>query len=359
MIKTDFKVYRLGPIAAFDSSAHSIRQILISAYFAKYGVDAYLYMRNLEPGKGREELSAFVGIEFNHHLHLFLSSSHKGLASLKNFIKLVKDLRSNQYSNNWVFLTKADHVVKLSRLKGLLNFKIVFENHQDKPFLEAVKRADLTYVVSPKVYDELKEMSKVKLWTYHYPVRDEFINLSHDFKQKEEYTLGYVGSLNPEKGIDFLLRAIRNLPVKLKVIGGKAERVEKAFELARRYGVHKRVKFTGFIPQDLIPLELADIDIMVAPFTTRQKTIPLKVYEYLAMGIPTIASDIRPVRIVAKDYFFYYKPEDEKSFIEAFRRVTENPERTKELMVKSKVYGKQFHWREVVKRILSDLVKVG
>ncbi len=354
----DFKVYRLGPIAAFDSSAHSIHQILLSAYFAKYGIDSYLYLRNLEPGKGREELGAFVGIELPPRLRLFLSSGHKGVASLRNFVELVKDLKENEECNNWVFLSKADHVVKLSRLKRFLNFKIVFENHQDKPFLEAVKRADLVYLLSPRVYDELKGFPKVKLWTYHYPVRDEFVNFTPRFKEKEVYTLGYIGSLNPEKGIDFLLRAVRNLPAKLKIIGGKSDRVEKVLRLARVYGVQDRVKVTGFIPQDLIPFELEDVDIMVAPFTPKQRTIPLKVYEYLALGIPTMASDIRPVRVVAGELFSYFKPGDETSFAQAFKRLTENPERTKELMVKLKVYGRQFHWREVIKRILADLVKV-
>ncbi len=358
MLKTDFKVYRLGPIAAFDSSAHSIRQILMSAYFGRYGIDSYLYLRNMEPTKGREELSKFVGINFPSNLHIRLSLKHKGLSSLQNFINLVKDLRKNRKFTNWVFLSKADHVVKLSKLKNLLDFKIVFENHQDKTFIEAVKKADVVYTVSPKVYDKLKGFPKVKLWTYHYPVKDELINFSPKFREKEVYTLGYLGSLNPEKGIDFLLRAIKNLPVKLKIIGGKGDKLEKARKLAKEYGVIHKVKFTGFVPQNLIPCELSEVDIMVAPFTDEQKTIPLKVYEYLAVGIPTIASDIGPVRIVAKDYFFYFKPKDEKSFTEAFREVTENPERTRRVMIESKEYGKQFHWKEVIKRILSDLEKV-
>ena len=53
-----------------------------------------------------------------------------------------------------------------------------------------------------------------------------------------------------------------------------------------------------------------------------------------------------------------FKQKDEKSFTEAFREVTENPERTRRVMIESKEYGKQFHWKEVIKRILSDLEKV-
>ena len=110
MLKTDFKVYRLGPIAAFDSSAHSVHQILMSAYFAKYGIDSYIYLRNLRPTKGKKELSSFIGIKFQDKLHVRLSSKHKGLSSLQNFINLVKDLRRNRKFTNWVFLSKADHL---------------------------------------------------------------------------------------------------------------------------------------------------------------------------------------------------------------------------------------------------------
>jgi glycosyltransferase involved in cell wall biosynthesis len=360
LIGTDFKVYRLGPIAAYDTSAHSIHQILMSNFFAKYGIDSFLYLRNLKTnGKTKKELSNFLGVDFPENLFVRFSPKHKGLGSLINFINLLKDLKENRRSQNWLFLSKAEHVLKLSRLRSLLNFKIVFENHQNKPFTEATSKADLTYVLSPEVYEELKDSYRVKLWNYHYPVREEFLNLKPEFREKDVYTLGYVGSLKPEKGLEFLLKVVRELPVKLKVVGGSQEQVKKARELARTYGVIRKVEFTGFVPQDLIPLELSGVDILVAPFTEEQTTIPLKVYEYLATGLPVISSNIKPVKVVAGELFYYYEPENSKSFIKSFRELTANVEKTRERMIKSKVYAKRFHWKEVVRKIVADLVKAG
>ncbi len=300
---TQIKVYRLGPIAAFDRSAHSVSQILLSNYFARYGVESYLYLRSLEPERSVEELEKFLGVEFSENLKVFTTVRHKGLSTALNFSRLVRDVLKNRDSLNVIFLSKSSHVLQLRWLKKMANVRIVFENRQTKPFAEAVTSSDLNYVVCPEVYRELsEELPHVKLWNYHYPVGDYLFQPVKRLEKKERYRLGYLGSLLPEKGLGFLFRALKELPqFDLLVVGGNERQVSEAKRVAEKKGVSERVRFTGFVPQREIPRALSEVDIMVAPFTPSQKTIPLKAYEYMALGKLVISAGIEPVKVVAGD----------------------------------------------------------
>ena len=357
---TQIKVYRLGPIAAFDRSAHSVSQILLSNYFARYGVESYLYLRSLEPEKSVKQLEEFLGIEFSENLKVFTTVRHKGLSTAINFSRLVRDVLKNRSSLNVIFLSKASHVLQLRWLKKVANVRIVFENHQTKPFAEAVASSDLNYVVCPEVYRELsKEFPHVKLWNYHYPVGDYLFQPVKRLKRKERYLLGYLGSLLPEKGLGFLFRALKELPqFDLLVVGGNERQVSEAKRVAEKEGVSERVRFTGFVPQREIPGALSEADIMVAPFTPSQRTIPLKVYEYMALGKPVISSGIEAVKVVAEDYFIYFKPEDERDFklkLEEMIGNLEDTNRKTELMRKK---AESFRWQNVIEKMLSDVLEV-
>ena len=354
------KVYRLGPIAAFDKSAHSVSQILLSDYFARFGVESYLYLRSLEPEKSVKQLEEFLGVEFSKNLNVFTTVKHKGLSTAVNFSRLVRDVFRNRSSLNVIFLSKASHVRQLRWLKRVANVKIVFENHQTKLFSDAAAVSDLNYVVCPEVYRELsKELPHVKLWNYHYPVGDYLFQPVKKLEKKERYLLGYLGSLLPEKGLGFLFGALKELPqFDLLVVGGNEKQVFTARKVAEKEGVLERVRFTGFVPQKEIPGALSEVDVMVAPFTPDQRTIPLKAYEYMALGKPVISSDIEPVRVVAGDYFTYFEPESERDFAENLRKMVENLKDTNRKTELMREAAENFRWQKVVEKILSDVLGV-
>jgi glycosyltransferase involved in cell wall biosynthesis len=64
-------------------------------------------------------------------------------------------------------------------------------------------------------------------------------------------------------------------------------------------GLPERCLFTGLQPQTALPAYLAHADVAFLPWTAgplTQATSPLKVYEFLAMGLPVVAPDLEPVR---------------------------------------------------------------
>ncbi|GGH37297.1 glycosyltransferase family 4 protein [Microbacterium album] len=100
----------------------------------------------------------------------------------------------------------------------------------------------------------------------------------------------FVGSLKPWHGVETAIDAVAGLAdAELVVIGDGPER-SRLEERARR--VAARVRFHGAVANDRIPALLARMDVGVAPYPASADDYfsPLKVYEYLASGLPVVAS---------------------------------------------------------------------
>jgi glycosyltransferase involved in cell wall biosynthesis len=121
-------------------------------------------------------------------------------------------------------------------------------------------------------------------------------------------TVGYGGHLYPWKGVDVLLRALALLPkVRGLIVGGHpAERdLARLRALAETLAIDGRVEFTGFLPRSEVAARLGQTDIVVMPhagsIVTERYSSPLKLFEYMALGKPIVASDVSAVREVLRD----------------------------------------------------------
>ncbi len=103
--------------------------------------------------------------------------------------------------------------------------------------------------------------------------------------------LGYLGRLEPEKGLDLLLDALavaRN-PIDLAVAGTGTQSEPLAAQVAR-LGLGERVALLGRRrPQDL----LGNVDVLVLP--SRTESLPLAMLEAMFSGRPVLAADVGSV----------------------------------------------------------------
>lgn len=112
--------------------------------------------------------------------------------------------------------------------------------------------------------------------------------------------VAFAGTLRPWHGLDVAIRALPALPgVLLAVAGDGPVRAELEL-LAAREGVSDRVRWLGQLPQRQVRQLLAAADVAIAPYPPLAGFAysPLKLYEYLAAGVPIVASDIGQISAV-------------------------------------------------------------
>lgn len=111
--------------------------------------------------------------------------------------------------------------------------------------------------------------------------------------------LCFTGSLRPWHGLVTAIEALAALPadVHLVVAGDGPVRLELEHR-AGELGLDGRVHWLGQVPHGRIPLVLAGCDVALAPYPASPEFSfsPLKLYEYLAAGIPVVASSIGQIQ---------------------------------------------------------------
>ncbi|PYX09244.1 MAG: glycosyltransferase WbuB, partial [Acidobacteria bacterium] len=117
-------------------------------------------------------------------------------------------------------------------------------------------------------------------------------------KGMNKLILCYIGALNPQDGVDYLLRSLRNLLHDLKrtdfhcVIMGTGDSLEDLRELARNLQLNGCVELLGFVSDEDLQANLAAADICVDPDPSsplNDVSTWIKVMEYMASAKPIVS----------------------------------------------------------------------
>lgn len=121
------------------------------------------------------------------------------------------------------------------------------------------------------------------------------------------FTVGFVGSLKPWHGLPVLVEAFALLRrrvsnCRLLIVGDGPEREGLMADLSAR-GLSQATHLTGAVAPDQVSGMLASMDVGVASYFMQPHFYfsPLKVYEYMAAGLPVVASRIGQLASLFED----------------------------------------------------------
>ena len=121
------------------------------------------------------------------------------------------------------------------------------------------------------------------------------------------------------------------------------------------------VHVIGFQPRERIPHLLMMADVLVLPNSARPKlsshyTSPLKLFQYMASGIPIVASYLPSIReILTNETCFWFTPDDEEALARQVEYVLTHPDEARTKAAQAQEVVKRYTWDARAKAILASI----
>jgi glycosyltransferase involved in cell wall biosynthesis len=199
--------------------------------------------------------------------------------------------------------------------------------------LHALRRFDAVVAVSRKLAAELEaggcQPSRVRVlpnaWS---PIEPPLAQT--DARQalgipSEIFSIGWVGRVSYEKGLDVLIRALSlvpEIPLRLTVIGDGPER-PVAQNLAKTLGVDARIAWPGRVPDAARLLRAFDVLVI----SSRTEGTPMALLEAMSAGVPILTTAVGGIPdVVSRDDAILVPPEDPTVIADGLRASFADPE---------------------------------
>lgn len=161
-----------------------------------------------------------------------------------------------------------------------------------------------------------------------------------DLRRRAPHLIGYIGTMGPQDGVDYLLRVVKHLATDMNrrdflavIIGGGDEEASLR-ALAISLQIEAFVHFTGRVPDDRVRTLLSTVDVCVQPDPLNplnDKSTMNKMMEYMALGKPIVAFDLVETRFSGADAALYAPPNDESEFARRVSSLFDDPEMCRQL----------------------------
>lgn len=179
------------------------------------------------------------------------------------------------------------------------------------------------------------------------------------------FTIGFVGSLRPWHAVGDLVQAFAMLvdapggpDSRLVIVGDGPQRetlTQQIASLPKQVG--ERIELVGAVPPQDVPDWLSRFDAAVAPYAADGDCYfsPLKLFEYMAGGLPTVAADAGQMReiITRGSTGLLYRPGDVRDLCDQLRWLAAEPQAAEALGAAARLEALEQHtWQQRLDQML-------
>lgn len=218
--------------------------------------------------------------------------------------------------------------------------------------IEHISAKYFLYIISatPHILDRFRKANKKAININNYPLKKDIPD-EVKFENRNAYDICYIGGITKKRGLEEVLIALESLESNIKInLAGNF--LDKKFEdKLKNLDTWNNVNFYGYVGRDEIRTILSRSSIGIVtlhPTKTYIDSLPVKMFEYMAYGMPVIASDFPLWRKIIKKYDcgILVNPESPKEIAHAINHLTAN----KELAIKMgknarKAILEEYNWQ--------------
>ncbi len=365
------KIVYLSRSAIPSTYANSIQVMKMCEAFTKNGLDVTLLAHcNTD---NLADIFNFYNIKYPFTIkHVQLSKNNK--TNISFVIKEVKEIL--KIKPQIVY----GRFLEACLLSAMLKYNTLYEAHKLPQNPVSVFSARLLFNLPHfrrliVITRALSEMFKTK-----YRLKTQKVVVAHDgadLPEPHPYNrlpesddmlhVGYIGNLYPGKGMELIIKLIPLAPwAMFHIIGGTKRDIGY---WKSKVGNAKNVKFYGFIPPSRLQPFRESFDIALLPsqpevrnnfnkIDTGDNISPLKLFEYMAAGLPIIASDLPSIREVLENEktAILLPPDNEEAWINALKALKDNPKKRRKLGENARrLFMANFTWDARARKVMHNL----
>jgi glycosyltransferase involved in cell wall biosynthesis len=182
-----------------------------------------------------------------------------------------------------------------------------------------------------------------------------------------KFVLGYVGIINPQDGVDHLVRAVAELVKRgfrdfRAIVVGSGPALEKVRALTRSLEVEDFLSFPGYLSGDALLAHISAFDIGVIPDPLNEANDVMsmnKVFEYCALGIPTACYPLKETKRLLGEAATYAPSHDPAGLADACLRLMQDEcLRARCAAAAARLSAEAFQWEKEARKYVATYERV-
>ena len=187
-------------------------------------------------------------------------------------------------------------------------------------------------------------------------------------KRNSHFDVVYHGTVSKRHGLELAIRAVEHaLPLipdlHLSIIGD-GDDILRLRQLVNDLDLCQSVRFLPLVPVDKLPEVLEFADVGIVPLTAdvfTQFMLPVKLMEYVAMGVPAIVTRTRTIAAYFDDTMVnFINGRSETELTETLVKLYQNPERRELLVKNARAFTEAHNWnreKQIYYRLVDSLTR--